>query len=50
MCPDDATDLFDALDVATRRMRGFGVLDAVAGQLRRLDSGPELVEVAAEAV
>ena len=46
MCPDDATDLFDALDVATRRMRGFGVLDAVASQLRRLDSGPELVEVA----
>lgn len=33
MCPTDATDLFDAVDVALRRMRGFSVLDAVAGQL-----------------
>ena len=33
MCPDDATDLLDAVDVATRRMRGFGLLTAVADQL-----------------
>ncbi|MCW2922967.1 MAG: hypothetical protein JWM98_371 [Thermoleophilia bacterium] len=33
MCPTDATDLFDAVDVAMRRMRGFSVLDAVAQQL-----------------
>jgi hypothetical protein len=44
MCPDDATDLFDALDVASRRMRGFAVLDAVATQLRRLEAGPELAD------
>jgi hypothetical protein len=43
MCPDDGDDLLDALDVAQRRMRGFAVVDAVAGQLRRLDEGPELV-------
>ncbi len=47
MCPEDATDLFDALDVASRRMRGFSVLDAVASQLRRLESGPELVDTPA---
>lgn len=34
MCPDDATDMFDAVDVALRRMRGFAVLEAVAEQLR----------------
>lgn len=43
MCPDDATELFAALDVAARRMRGFGVLDAVAEQLRQVHRGPELV-------
>lgn len=43
MCPEDGSDLFDALDVACRRMRGFGVLDAVASQLRRARSGPELL-------
>lgn len=42
MCPEDATDLFDALDIAGRRMRGYNVLEAVATQLRRLESGPEL--------
>jgi hypothetical protein len=42
MCPDDGTDLLDALDVALRRMRGFAALDAVATQLRRLEDGPEL--------
>lgn len=46
MCPEDGADLFDALDVAGRRMRGFGVLDAVAAQLRRARSGPELVDAA----
>jgi hypothetical protein len=46
MCPDDGTDLLDALDIAVRRMRGFGVVDAVATQLRRLESGPELVDAA----
>lgn len=34
MCPDDGDDLLDAVDVATRRMRGFSILDAVATQLR----------------
>ena len=43
ICPDDGTELFDALDVAMRRMRGFAVLDAVAEQVRRIDEGPELV-------
>lgn len=43
ICPDDATDMFDALDVAMRRMRGFALVDAVAGQLRRVEHGPELV-------
>jgi hypothetical protein len=33
MCPDDAIDLLDAVDVAARRMRGFGLLTAVADQL-----------------
>ena len=47
MCPHDATDLLDALDVAARRMRGFAVLEAVAGQLRRLEQGPQLAEPAA---
>lgn len=47
MCPDDSDDLFDAIDVACRRMRGFSVLDAVATQLRRLESGPELVDTPA---
>lgn len=47
MCPADGTDLLDVLDVASRRMRGFGVVDAVASQLRRLETGPELVDVAA---
>lgn len=47
MAPDDGEDLFDVLDVAARRMRGFGVLDAVATQLRRLDAGPELVDASA---
>lgn len=40
MCPDDATDLFAALEVAGRRMRGFQVLDAVAAQLRELQPLP----------
>jgi hypothetical protein len=43
MCPDDGTELFDALEVAQRRMRGFSLLDAVAEQLRLVDAGPELV-------
>lgn len=43
MCPDDGVEFFDALDVAGRRMRGFGILEAVAGQLRRVEQGPELV-------
>ncbi|MBC7460078.1 MAG: hypothetical protein H7287_01815 [Thermoleophilia bacterium] len=34
MCPEDADDLLDALDVGMRRMRGFGLLDAVATRLR----------------
>jgi hypothetical protein len=34
MCPEDATDLLDALDIGQRRMRGFGLLDAVAERLR----------------
>lgn len=34
LCPADADDLLDAVDVASRRMRGFGLLDAVATQLR----------------
>lgn len=38
MCPDDASDMFDAVDVAMRRMRGFNVVDAVAGQLRQANS------------
>lgn len=47
MCPDDGTDLLDVLDIASRRMRGFSVVDAVAGQLRRFDAGSELVDSAA---
>lgn len=43
MCPEDAEDMFDAIDVASRRMRGFALHDAVAGQLRRVAEGPELV-------
>lgn len=35
LCPEDATELLDAVDVATRRMRGFGLVDAVAAQLRQ---------------
>lgn len=42
LCPADASDMFDALDVAMRRMRGYSLLEAVAIQLRRLDEGPEL--------
>jgi hypothetical protein len=34
MCPEDGTDLLDALDIAQRRMRGFGLLDVVAERLR----------------
>ena len=34
MCPTDAVDLLGALDVGMRRMRGFGLLDAVAERLR----------------
>ncbi|MCW2971974.1 MAG: hypothetical protein JWN72_247 [Thermoleophilia bacterium] len=34
MCPTDADDLLDALDVGMRRMRGFGLVDAVAQRLR----------------
>jgi hypothetical protein len=49
MCPDDGTDLFDALDMAARRMRGFDALDAVAEQLRRLAAGPALVDAASVA-
>lgn len=44
MAPEDGSDLFDLVDVAARRMRGFGVLEAVAHQLRRLDAGPVLVD------
>jgi hypothetical protein len=47
IAPDDGSDLLDLVDVASRRMRGYGVLEAVAQQLRRLDAGPELVDVAA---
>jgi hypothetical protein len=43
MCPDDGVELFDALDVSLRRMRGFAVVEAVSQQLRRLEAGPELV-------
>lgn len=43
ICPDDATEMFDALEVATRRMRGFSIVDAVAARLRHLDEGPRLV-------
>lgn len=43
MCPEDATDLFDALDVAMRRMRGFGVLDAIADRLRPVGDEPQSV-------
>lgn len=46
MAPNDGDDLLDLVDVAARRMRGFGVLDAVSEQLRRLDAGPSLVESA----
>lgn len=50
MCPDDADEMFDAVDVALRRMRGYGVVDAVAGQLRRLaDEGPTLAPVSSVA-
>jgi len=38
MCPVDATDLLDAADIGMRRMRGFGLLDAVAVQLRAHDA------------
>lgn len=34
LCPEDGDELLDAVDVATRRMRGFALLDAVATQLR----------------
>ena len=44
MCPDDGEELLDAVDVALRRMRGFAVVDAVSGQLRRLSEGPAPVE------
>jgi hypothetical protein len=47
MAPVDGEDLFDVLDVAARRMRGFSVLDAVATQMRRLDERPELLDAAA---
>ncbi len=49
MCPEDGVELFDALDVASRRMRGFAALDAVAGQLRRVtdDSPIAVVDTAA---
>jgi hypothetical protein len=47
MCPHDATDLLDAVDVAQRRMRGFALLDAVAEQLRT--SSPGLTAVTATA-
>ena len=40
MCPVDATDLLDAVDVGLRRMRGHAIVDAVAEQLRRVDAGP----------
>lgn len=40
ICPDDGTELFDALDVAMRRMRGFAVIDAVAEQLRLAAEAP----------
>lgn len=46
MCPDDGTELFDALDVAMRRMRGFAVVDAVAEQLGLVEAGSTLELVA----
>lgn len=49
MCPEDGTELFDALDVAMRRMRGFAATDAVASQLRRAQDDEELDLVTAEA-
>lgn len=42
LCPDDADDLFDALDVALRRARGLSVVQAVAGQLRDAPRGRAL--------
>ncbi|MCW2926637.1 MAG: hypothetical protein JWM86_605 [Thermoleophilia bacterium] len=46
-CPADADDMFDAIDVAMRRMRGFGIVDAVASRLRELDEGPSLAAIEA---
>jgi hypothetical protein len=40
MCPTDATDLLDAVDIASRRMRGYGIVEAVATQLDQLEHGP----------
>lgn len=40
MCPSDAADMLDAVDVALRRMRGFAIVDAVANQLRVVERGP----------
>lgn len=40
MCPDDGIDLLDTVDVALRRLRGFALIDAVADQLRRIETGP----------
>lgn len=34
MCPEDGTDFLDVVDVAMRRMRGFGLVAAIAGRVR----------------
>lgn len=39
-CPADATELLDAVDIGLRRMRGHALVEAVAEQLRRVESGP----------
>lgn len=44
MAPEDGNDLFELVDKATRRMRGYAVVEAVSQQLRLLDRGPELVD------
>lgn len=41
ICPEDAVDMLDAIDVANRRMRGFSHLESVAAQLRELDDRRE---------
>lgn len=43
MCPDDATDFLDAVDIAQRRMRGWSLVEAVARARRDDAAGDENV-------